>query len=733
MKYFFCLFTWVLTVTFLRSQSVSINNDGSAAHESAMLDIKSNNKGLLMPRMNSSARTGIVSPATGLIVYDTTLNGYYCYNGTAWINLSTELNTWKINGNAGTNPGIHFIGTSDNQPLTLRVNNIKAGLIDANNRNVLLGTRAAFNLAASSSYNTILGDSASYAITGIATGNTVIGFRANAISPSSFYNTAIGIEAGKNNTGHWTTFIGESTGMNNQALGNVFIGSKAGRANTTGYGTFVGDNAGRENTTGIENSYFGYFAGQLSNGSYNSFLGSGAGANNTTGGYNTGVGAHALIQNVTGSENTASGAKALYANTSGSFNTAIGMNAMLTNTGGYSNTATGSYALYFNSTGIINTATGHRSMDNNTTGSENVANGYHALGNNTTGSYNTAIGTQALNNNTTADSNTATGYKSLYNNLTGSRNTAFGNFSLYSNTTGTQNLAVGINALLSNTTGVWNTAIGVDALFYGNGIDNTAVGSASMEHTTIGSYNVGVGSKTLHVTGSGYGNTAVGFHALIASTGNGNVAVGYLAGDSHTGHNTTLIGNQADAGAAGLDNATAIGFASRIDIGNAMSFGSDFTTRWCFGRASNSLGALQVGTNPTNGNGAHLTVGGTWTNASDENLKENLTGLDSREILEKISLLKLTRWTYKGTPKKESHIGPMAQQFRQLFDVGTDGDDKSISTIDPSGIALVAIQELRKQNLELQKIIEVQNQKIDKQQQQLDLLLKSVKSQTKIY
>ena len=37
------------------------------------------------------------------------------------------------------------------------------------------------------------------------------------------------------------------------------------------------------------------------------------------------------------------------------------------------------------------------------------------------------------------------------------------------------------------------------------------------------------------------------------------------------------------------------------------------------------------------------------------------------------------------------------------------------------------------ENLELQKIIEVQNKKIDKQQQQLDLLLKSVKSQTKIY
>jgi trimeric autotransporter adhesin len=46
-----------------------------------------------------------------------------------------------------------------------------------------------------------------------------------------------------------------------------------------------------------------------------------------------------------------------------------------------------------------------------------------------------------------------------------------------------------------------------------------------------------------------------------------------------------------------------------------------------------------------------------------------------------------------------AHIGPTAQDFKKTFGVGSDG--KTISTIDPSGIALAAIKELYKQNREL--------------------------------
>ncbi len=73
----------------LIAQGVSINDDGSTADTSAMLDVKSSNKGFLPPRMSESERTGIASPATGLLVYQTTQPaGYYYYYGTNWIALT---------------------------------------------------------------------------------------------------------------------------------------------------------------------------------------------------------------------------------------------------------------------------------------------------------------------------------------------------------------------------------------------------------------------------------------------------------------------------------------------------------------------------------------------------------------------------------------------------------------------------------------------------------------------
>ena len=58
--------------------------------------------------------------------------------------------------------------------------------------------------------------------------------------------------------------------------------------------------------------------------------------------------------------------------------------------------------------------------------------------------------------------------------------------------------------------------------------------------------------------------------------------------------------------------------------------------------------------------------------------------------------LPITRWKYKGS--EDYHIGPTAQDFYRIFKLGA--DEVSISTIDPAGIALRAIQEL---NLQLQE------------------------------
>lgn len=86
--------------------------------------------------------------------------------------------------------------------------------------------------------------------------------------------------------------------------------------------------------------------------------------------------------------------------------------------------------------------------------------------------------------------------------------------------------------------------------------------------------------------------------------------------------------------------------------------------------------------------------GTNWVNASDASAKENFQPVDGEELLNQVAQLAITRWNYKGNAGV-SHIGPTAQDFQAAFGVGSDG--KSISTIDPAGIALAATKELAQQ------------------------------------
>jgi hypothetical protein len=93
MKKFYALI-FLLAISFsLKAQSVAINNDGSSADTSAILDIKSTTKGLLIPRLTATQRNAIVTPATGLLVYVTnSKKGFYYYTGTAWAYITDNKN-----------------------------------------------------------------------------------------------------------------------------------------------------------------------------------------------------------------------------------------------------------------------------------------------------------------------------------------------------------------------------------------------------------------------------------------------------------------------------------------------------------------------------------------------------------------------------------------------------------------------------------------------------------------
>jgi len=104
---------------------------------------------------------------------------------------------------------------------------------------------------------------------------------------------------------------------------------------------------------------------------------------------------------------------------------------------------------------------------------------------------------------------------------------------------------------------------------------------------------------------------------------------------------------------------------------------------------------LHIGTNATNGNGAHVTAGGVWTNGSDRNSKRGFEPIDTAVILQQVVGLPLSRWQYEAEAEGVRHIGPMAQDFYAAFGLGE--SEKYIGTIDADGVALAALQGLHAQ------------------------------------
>ena len=344
------LAAWLLLMLPAFSQNIAINTDASLPNANAILDIKSDNKGLLIPRMSTKARNAIPN-TRGLLVYDINTDNFWYNTGSGWQCLLNDNDrdnhgqkgmAWLLTGNNNTKDGINFLGTTNNIPLNIRVNNQPSGRIDSAKGTTHWGYKAG---AVDSGF-----------------GNTAIGSFALRNNSSGNENTANGYQAlYSNTTGYDNTANGyQSLANNSEAGANTAFGAKTLSSNTTGVGnTATGDLALYFNTSGTGNTANGYATLTYNRtGMENIAVGDGALTYNTEGSYNVASGFQALMNNRTGSNNVAVGNSAMYYNISGSSNTAGGSFCMFSLDSGYNNTAYGSDCLGANHTGSNNTALG---------------------------------------------------------------------------------------------------------------------------------------------------------------------------------------------------------------------------------------------------------------------------------------------------------------------------------------------------------------------------------------
>jgi len=275
--------------TTIRQNKACINCPNPNPEPSAVLEVQSTNKGILIPRVVNTA--AINNPATGLMIYDNLTDDFKYYDGFNWQSMGLKH--------------IDFPGLS----------NTFVG-IDAGTSNT------------AGNYNTANGY---YALKHNTTGNSNVGMGICALHSNTHCSNLVA--------------VGDSTLYNNgmgatsstHGIANTAVGSKALHTNTTGsFNTATGKHALYFNSEGLGNTATGVDAlYNNSTGINNTATGNYALSNNTTGSKNTalGFGAFSNIGTTNYSNSTAIG---FFAQPTGSNEVCIG-NIEVTQIGGYTN------------------------------------------------------------------------------------------------------------------------------------------------------------------------------------------------------------------------------------------------------------------------------------------------------------------------------------------------------------------------------------------------------------
>ncbi len=609
---------------------------------------------------------------------------------------------WKTAGNSGTTPTANFVGTTDNQPLELRVNSLRGMRLQP-------GSNSAPSVIGGSRSNIISAGTAGAAIAG-GDRNFIEAFPPAASSDYAFLGGG-----SSNYIGYFSFNSVLSGGFQNALNPNCY------------YSTIAG---GISNTMGFL-SVYSVISGGRSNAIYGSVDTSTIGG----GGQNF-VDYLAHYDTIGGGRHNQVLSNAEYAVISGGWDNTIGVDADNSSIGGGTDNTIHS--------GTSSTIGG---------GAENSINYYSGtIGGGTfnsieTNSFDATIG-GGLQNIVHSNAERVTIAGGVFHEVfSGAAYSVIGG--------GDRNIARS-NAYTATIAGGSNNEIQNDTTycFVGGGKLHTVTPGAN--HATIagGDGNIAggeapaIGGGTLNQIGSpstydtivgGGGNviTAGTFSSTIAGgysnqvTGNFSLAAGYQAQANHPGTFTWAGGNT-------MPYASIFPYCFNIYASNGVSM--DYSAQ----TVGNPRGARYVYIGPFNaGNtistwtGARLTDAGVWSNASDRNRKTDFKEVDPRDVLDKLAVMPVRQWRYTNEDACVKHIGPVAQDFRSAFGLGD--DDKTIGTIDADGVALAAIQGLnqkledrsRKADTRVQKL-EAENAELKRQLAEIQAMVQSLAHKSKL-
>lgn len=257
-----------------------------------ILDIQSS-KPTAGPRVTEATRISMKNPQIGYEYFQVDEeSGKYIYTGKRWVRTLTtddlqdiqeakavaaaNADNWSKTGDAGTNPSVNFLGTTDNQPLILKVNNQRNAFFDNSAyNNLFLGRLSGISstptgtpaTAGSGSYNVGVGASSLVSLT-TGFGNVGVGFGAIANLSTGSDNLAFGNSALYNNlTGSNNVAIGAGALFNNTGSSNLAVGAYALSNSGNGIGNIaIGDAAGG-GASGNNNIFLGFNSGFSESGS----------------------------------------------------------------------------------------------------------------------------------------------------------------------------------------------------------------------------------------------------------------------------------------------------------------------------------------------------------------------------------------------------------------------------------------------------------------------------------